>query len=301
MPDATSTVTPAVLLAVTMLLSTSAEVGSRWHNTRAKSHTSSGHREFAASGAIRCNIFADEEVGMFAYLKKTLLDFFVGAVEIALRNFAKERRHFDVERIAYLLAAVESAEFFQDAMATVDNHMTRLRLLTAASSQVWVDGLWLEFGVADGTSIREIARMTSKEIHGFDSFEGLPEDWTHFQKKGRFSRGGALPDGLPSNVKLVKGWFSETLPSFLKQHAEPAAFIHVDCDLYSSTKTVLTELRDRIQKGTVIVFDEFFNYPGWRNHEFKAFNEFIEEHQIKYQFIGFASSVCSVAVLISDI
>jgi len=80
------------------------------------------------------------------------------------------------------------------------------------------------------------------------------------------------------NVTLVKGMFHETLPQFKTQvlKSDPIAFLHVDCDIYASTKDIFDQLADHIVSGTVIVFDEFSNYPGAEEHEFKAFHEFLE-------------------------
>ena len=67
----------------------------------------------------------------------------------------------------------------------------------------------------------------------------------------------------------------------LGQHPGPVAFLHLDVDRYSSTRTVLELLGDRIVPGTVIAFDEFFNYPGWREGEYRAFNEFCRQRRPK--------------------
>ena len=107
-----------------------------------------------------------------------------------------------------------------------------------------------------------IASLLPGQIHGFDSFEGLPEDWRQGHEKGTFAV-GHLPRVRP-NVRLYKGWFEDTLPAFREQYPGPVAFLHLDADLYSSTKTVLDILGEGIVPGTVIAFDEFFNYPGWR-------------------------------------
>ena len=95
----------------------------------------------------------------------------------------------------------------------------------------------------------------------------------------RFDRGGALP-AVPSNVELVAGWFEDTLPSFLQRpeiKGRPAAFVHVDGDLYSSAWTVLRELSavGAIVPGTVLVFDELLHYPGWESNEALALWEWL--------------------------
>ena len=100
-----------------------------------------------------------------------------------------------------------------------------------------VDGLVLEFGVSFGNSIRRIAALVKQDVHGFDSFEGLPEPW-YENPKGSYSTRGMMPS-VPQNVTLHDGWFEETLPGFVKKHPEPVRFMNIDCDIYSSTKTVL--------------------------------------------------------------
>ena len=88
------------------------------------------------------------------------------------------------------------------------------------------------------------------------------------------------------------------LPPFIKEQPQPIAFIHIDCDLYSSTKTVFELLGRRIQPGCVIVFDEYFNYPGWQDGEFKAFQEFIQHSGLAYDYIGYNRRHEQVAVKI---
>ena len=126
-------------------------------------------------------------------------------------------------------------------------------------------------------------------IHGFDSFEGLPEDWRTGFPKGTF-RMDALPEVRP-NVELHKGWFDETLPNFVRQHPGAVAFLHLDADLYSSTKEVLSALGDRLVVGSVLQFDEYFNYPGWREGEFRAFEEFVAESGVEFEYIGYCDGV----------
>jgi len=151
-------------------------------------------------------------------------------------------------------------------------------------------GMILEFGVFKGRTITEIARQTRQTVYGFDSFEGLPEAWSGFKHPaGYFSLGGEMPP-VPKNVTLVKGWFDATLPNFVDEHTDNVAFLFIHCDLYSSTKTVLECLRDRITDGTIIMFHEYFAYHGWKNHEFKAFQEFVDKNDIEYTYLAYASS-----------
>ncbi len=157
------------------------------------------------------------------------------------------------------------------------------------------DGLYLEFGVWKGDSINYIAgQIGSKIVYGFDCFEGLPEDWLPGCDTSLHSTQGQLPN-VKDNVELVKGMFDETLPVFLEKHrGEQCSFIHIDSDLYSSAKYVLDMLKENIGKGTIICFDEFAGHIGWRDDEYKAFMEFIEETGYKYRYIAgsYATNSC---------
>jgi Macrocin-O-methyltransferase (TylF) len=176
------------------------------------------------------------------------------------------------------------------ARATVTNYFGRAKalntdaaLLKFGSDQVTLHGAFLEMGACTGKTINFIAALNPEQhIWGFDSFDGLPEQWTRPdlvvpQGTFRVNVDGWMPPVL-HNVSLVKGMFHETLPQFKKQvlKSTPIAFLHVDCDIYASTKEVFDQLVDNIVPGTVIVFDEFYNYPGAEEHEFKAFQEFLD-------------------------
>ena len=146
--------------------------------------------------------------------------------------------------------------------------------------------LFLEFGVLYGRSITLTAwTLPDKIIYGFDSFEGLPENFGHDLPKGSFNQNGKAPN-VPDNVRLIKGWFDKTLPAFVREHPQKCAFIHVDCDCYSSTKIIFDNLKNQIGAGTVIAFDEYFNYPGWQQYEYKAFMEFVAENNIEFEYIA---------------
>ena len=174
---------------------------------------------------------------------------------------------------------------------------TTCYLLENRSSMILPKGLWLEFGVFQGTSINLMAnKCPDVTLYGFDSFEGFPEDKAK-EWNAKYPKDFSLQGNLPSvrkNVKLIKGWFDHTLPKFLKLHPdEPVAYLHIDCDLYASTKLVLTLLRDRLRSGTIIVFDELVHFNGFEEHEIKAWYEFVKENNIKYEWIGIKNKVLS--------
>jgi hypothetical protein len=122
-------------------------------------------------------------------------------------------------------------------------------------------------------------------VYGFDSFCGLPEDWGNHQPKGSYDKQGTLPT-VNQNVELVVGLFQETLDNFLLKHPNKnIAYLHLDADLYSSTKFVLDRLSNRIISGTVISFDEIYNYPEYKDHEIKAWVEFCKDKKISSKWI----------------
>jgi hypothetical protein len=238
---------------------------------------------------------------MINYLKDTRL---YRRFKSASYNAVSEKFYNTVyshESVGKLLALADSAEFaaikMKDAPPCDEKREVRERGLASMLGQ----GLILEFGVWSGKTINMIADYVgpSRQVHGFDSFEGLPEDWFGQFTKGRFHTQGKLPE-VRSNVQLHVGWFDKTLPDFAAEHRENIAFLHVDCDLYSSTKTIFDLLGDRLVPGSVILFDEYFNYPGWREHEHRAFQELVQERSLKYRWIAYNRVEWNAAVQIID-
>lgn len=155
---------------------------------------------------------------------------------------------------------------------------SRLDHLKYAFTKAPEAGHALEFGVWQGKTLRALSTsFPERHFFGFDSFEGLPEKWvrsfdgTRKSDKGEFGI-EKVPD-LPCNVQLVIGWFSDIIKQWVAQNPETISFIHLDCDLYSSTTTVLDALNQQIKPGTVIALDEFCDwneqgvYERWREGE----------------------------------
>jgi predicted O-methyltransferase YrrM len=186
------------------------------------------------------------------------------------------------------MALHSSARFAVKHMMNAPCFENRTKLLDYALTKLPPSGLVLEFGVASGSTINFIAGRIPRQVYGFDSFQGLPEDWPGQMAKGAFKQ-DRLP-AVPSNVELVVGLFEETLPPFLSRHADPVAFIHMDCDIYSSTKTVLAALNQRIQPGCLVVFDEYFNWPGWEQGEHRAFSELVGSRGLPHSYVGYTKS-----------
>jgi hypothetical protein len=231
---------------------------------------------------------------------------FVDAVYSAfLEKHASSKRSYNIDNwdIGRLAAAIDCHRYASQKMVGVPRFPQSKDLLSFACENITVDGPSLEFGVWSGNSVNLIASLLpSSKVYGFDSFEGLPEAW--FGKTdgiGMFSRNGELPE-VRENVELVVGWFDHVLAPFLDAHEfEKIALLHVDCDLYSSTQTVFGYLHEKIVPGTIIVFDEYFNYPTWQRHEYAAFQEYVTYRQVKYEYFGLVPGDQQVAVRILSV
>ena len=156
------------------------------------------------------------------------------------------------------------------------------RHLLDSTEQIRIDGHWCEFGVREGRSLHWLINKYPKQIiHAFDSWKGLPEAWDN--GTGKVADMSCDPPVVPDHIKLHKGWFKDTLPAWKQQQKEPIAFLHMDADIYSSTKEVLMSLNDQIVSGTIITFDEFCNFrlsgkmSKWQDHEFLALIEWLDE------------------------
>lgn len=117
-------------------------------------------------------------------------------------------------------------------------------------------------------------------------FEGIPIDWDRPDAEipaGTFAYKYNISPSTLNNVVLFNRLLIETLPSFIDK------ILHVACDIYESAKDALSILKNNIMPGTIIVFDEFYNYENFDNHELKAFNEFLYE-QTAVQIVDLKSN-----------
>ncbi len=153
--------------------------------------------------------------------------------------------------------------------------------------------LYLGFGVWRGVAIKhwcQLLKNPQTSFHGFDSFEGLPEDWNPLCPKGAFDVSGTIPQFDDPRVAIHKGWFDETLPDFILPERDRLV-LNIDSDLYSSAKCVLDRLSAEIVPGTILMFDEFSD----RCHEMKAFSEFLEANRMRFRFLGGTTNLNRVA------
>ncbi len=189
-------------------------------------------------------------------------------------------------------SVLESYETFKDHMEQAllfpQKGRNRSYAIERAISNHGDKGLYVEFGVFRAEGLNHFAKKLKKHglsITGFDSLQGLSEDWTgnhNGRDVGAYSVQGKIPE-LEENASLRAGWVEETLPGFLEEQPDkPFAFAHMDFDTYTPTAYALGQIKNRLIPGTVLLFDELYGYPGWRHHEYKALLENIPEDAYRY-------------------
>lgn len=165
-----------------------------------------------------------------------------------------------------------------------------ITLKNAISLATFESNIAVEFGVNSGRTIKQMRQLIPNhiKIFGFDSFEGLPEDWIGTNHKaGDMSTNGAIPkiDG----IEFYKGWFKDTIPDFINylvgNYINSIDLIHIDCDLYSSTNNILYNLISYIRPGTILIFDEWSIHHNENviGDEQKAFYEWVDYYNIEYE------------------
>ncbi len=153
-----------------------------------------------------------------------------------------------------------------------------------------------EFGVWTGNSFNFIIKNIKKG-YGFDTFIGLPENWqvgNKIEKAGSYSNSNRIPK--IKGGKFIKGEFKKTLPNFFSTPRSIASLINIDVDLYSSTICVLKNVRNIIDKNTIIIFDEFLINDTWEQDEAKALFDFCSKYKYKYEVIAYSFFSKQVAI-----
>lgn len=146
---------------------------------------------------------------------------------------------------------------------------------------------WAEFGVFEGASANYLLTKLPENttLNLFDSFEGLPENWIGGYPKGRFKT-EKIPSFPEDKVRLHIGWFKDTVPAFVRTQKKPLGLINMDADIYSSTREVLDEINELIIPNTIIMFDEYYGYNQWQEHEYKAFQEYVKKYSREFEYLG---------------
>jgi hypothetical protein len=186
------------------------------------------------------------------------------------------------ERLLASRAVKESLKVYPEA----SGERPRIASLRGAISEVRMDGDFAQFGVFRGKTARYINSLMTGDrmLHLFDSFEGLPEDWTKNKPAGAFKLASdEIPTFDPERIVVHKGWFKDTVPVWANETSAPIAFIHIDADLYSSTVDVLFNLDKRIVSGTIILFDEYV--MGQSDDEHRALIDWAAKFNRTFEYL----------------
>lgn len=199
-------------------------------------------------------------------------------------------------------ATQQSADFVEEFLHHSMIFVNKEDMWTYVSQKLsskYKDGVGIEFGVASGTSINFLSvRLPNFKFYGFDSFEGLAEDWVgHHATKGAYSQNGNMPD-VNDNVSLIKGWFTDTIPHFINSvNLNALRFLHIDSDTYEAANIIFNSLGDKINSGTLILFDELIGYPNWKNGEYLALIEAQKKFGFQYKFLAFSSEQALIEII----
>ena len=187
-------------------------------------------------------------------------------------------------------------KFFKTAVLLNSEKIREHAINLAKDNDKDSDNFYLEFGVFSGTSINFFSKNINKNIYGFDSFEGLKEDWLGTSvTKGTFDLKKKIPK-LNINVIPISGWVQDTLPKFLDEKKPKINFVHMDIDTYESSKFVLEKIKPFLIKGSIILFDELYNFEGWDVGEYKALTEVFDEKD--YSFVSFSTDTSQATIKI---
>lgn len=222
-----------------------------------------------------------------------------GKIYSSIARHVAHRLSHDLDLSLQIDARDRSARFVADNMLDALGVGSRRAIITDACKRAdAIDGCFCEFGVYRGESLHLLAKLAPQRIiHGFDSFDGLPQHWRHGFSAQTFKT--PVPNFYKKNIKLHVGLFEDTLPKFIKLLDCKIAFAHIDCDIYSSTRTVLNLIIPNLAAGAVLLFDEYFNYPGWEEHEHKALTESVATNALTIQYAAYNQVGEQVIVIVS--
>ena len=242
-------------------------------------------------------------IGICIYLPINLLG---KIINILIREMnIRKKRDFDIYE-KYIDLEINNSlkhfhQYFKESIF-IDNEKIRKFSINEAIKEYKNKELFLEFGVRAGTSIKLFSKILNNyniPIYGFDSFFGINENWFGTnRKKGEMSRDGKFPDFIkPKNIIYEKGLVQDTLLNFLKNNNSLIRFIHMDLDTYQSSKFVLENVKHKLARNSFILFDQFYNCPGWENGEYKAFTEVFLKKE--YDYIAFSKKGGRVLIRIN--
>ncbi len=182
-----------------------------------------------------------------------------------------------------------------------DNRMRERGMLAQAFEFKMINdvpGDYFEFGLWRGKTFIYAHRLSQRygckgmKLWGFDSFAGLPkidDARDNIWSTGEFACSDAelrkllRRSGVPEkHYELVPGYYEDSLNEALhaRLSGAHAAIVYIDCDLYSSTRQVMSFLKRYLVNGSIVCFDDFYCYKGSPDQgEQRALREFLVENR----------------------
>ncbi|WP_413684005.1 class I SAM-dependent methyltransferase [Prochlorococcus sp. MIT 1011] len=202
----------------------------------------------------------------------------------------KLQSHVVDETFTYFKNDFEKSVLFEDVYS-IREYALKNALFNDKNKEYY----YLEFGVWKGESANFWSKFVNK-LYCFDSFEGLREDWGGRNAPiGKFTNNKKIPK-LNSNIEPIVGWVEDTLDDFLNRHSPKINFVHLDMDTYSPTKFTLEKLKPYLVKNSIIIFDELYNYYGWKHHEYKALKEVFNEDEFVFKAFNLRAAQCVIQI-----
>ena len=216
-----------------------------------------------------------------------------------LHAFEGDRSYFDA-LVADGLGndpVIRSIQWILDQPVMPQIHFNRWSMFDSAIRQADPDRPFYEFGVWMGDSFRYLIDHFPHGF-GFDTFDGLPEDW-HGLPRGSYTSFGEVPNILGG--EFVVGEFKDTLPVFFATRRLKAGLMNFDADLYSSTISALTEASSVIDERTMLIFDEFIVNHNWEQDEYRALEEFCRQRGASYEVLAASLFTKQVVCKLTDL
>ena len=217
------------------------------------------------------------------------------------KEFKKKKNIYDIHSKIIEYSSNETFEHFKNdlkrsVLFTDIREIRKYAIKNALLNDKNLEFFYLEFGTYRGASCNMFSQYV-KKFYTFDSFEGLSTDWAgKFDKpKGSYTSNKKLPK-LNSNVEPVIGWVEDTLDVFLDTHKPKINFIHFDMDIYEPTKFTLLKVKPYLLKNAILIFDDFYNYFGWDQGEYKALMEVFSKNEFEYKAFAVNGKRCVIQV-----
>ena len=222
----------------------------------------------------------------------------------AIRNVVFQNIRFLGNRISVKLIRfghfINSSIWYKKNVAPIfENRNIMYQYLINNQNLIENEICYLEFGVSKGGGFHiwyQQNKNPKSRFFGFDTFEGLPEDWGSV-KKGAYTAHGQIPETNDKRCDFIVGLFQDTLIDFLKENnISQQLVIHLDADLYNATLYVLIHLARYLKPNDIIIFDEFF-YVSKADHEMRAFIDFLSLYDIKFKPIAKTLSQFTIKII----